>query len=449
MMDEIISLSINELGERIRSGVISPVEILGEYMKRILCYDHKLNAFSEIYEADARAAAKHAEQEIRSGNWRGPLHGIPFAVKDFFDLKGKVTGGGTNCFSQKAYVTAPVVATLLKQGMILTGKHRAVELGMGAAGIMENSPTPLNPWGQSQRVAPGGSSNGSAVAVAAGLTPIALVTDTGGSARIPAAWCGVSGFRPSMGNLSSSGMLPLSQTMDTVGIIAKHASDIFIVYNQLNPNLAYHSCINNLNIGILPSEEEYILDKETGLHYASLLEVFSQMGMVTQKKPFPYPLSQCMKANSIITAFEAWQNYGYLCNSQNSLSDTIKVRLERGKEIKEKEYSEALIFCRHVRKIFSNWFQNVDALVIPTTPEPSWPIAEKDEHQPPNDFTRFVNFADLCAVSIPTGLNSQGLPFSLQIVCNRKKEKNALALAELIECRIGFSDTALKILLKT
>ncbi|AKH62736.1 MULTISPECIES: amidase [Photorhabdus] len=448
MKDELVHFPVMKLGQLISKGEISPVDVVEAYLERIARLDGELHAFVEVYDAESRHSARQAEREITAGRYCGPLHGIPIAVKDFFDVEGTVTSGGTKCFTKRAQTTAPVVRALQDYGMILIGKHRAVELGMGAAGIVETGPTPLNPWKPDLRIAAGGSSNGSAVAVAAGLIPVALATDTGGSVRIPAAWCGVCGFRPSSGQLSLKGVLPLSQTMDTVGIIAKETIDVELIYNHLYPQETLKEISEPVKIALLPLQERMSLCEESALHYQALLNLLPLEEFQILRISLPISLSQCMKANSQITAFEAWHNYGYLCKPGSGLGEKVIMKLERGNEVKETEYLRASLYCHQIRQAFSQWFRKVDALVIPTTPEPAWPLEENEKHTPPNDFTRFVNFADLCAVAIPTGLNHVGLPQSVQIICKKGDERKALLIAGMIERRIGFSDTARGILLK-
>ncbi|ERT15085.1 amidase [Photorhabdus temperata] len=295
MKDELVHFPVMKLGQLISKGEISPVDVVEAYLERIARLDGELHAFVEVYDAESRHSARQAEREITAGRYCGPLHGIPIAVKDFFDVEGTVTSGGTKCFTKRAQTTAPVVRALQDYGMILIGKHRAVELGMGAAGIVETGPTPLNPWKPDLRIAAGGSSNGSAVAVAAGLIPVALATDTGGSVRIPAAWCGVCGFRPSSGQLSLKGVLPLSQTMDTVGIIAKETIDVELIYNHLYPQETLKEISEPVKIALLPLQERMSLCEESALHYQALLNLLPLEEFQILRISLPISLSQCMK----------------------------------------------------------------------------------------------------------------------------------------------------------
>ncbi|HDS5592977.1 TPA: amidase [Enterobacter hormaechei subsp. xiangfangensis] len=438
MNDALVRFSVVELAALIAQREISPVEIVEAYLDRISRCDRQLHAFVEVYHTAARAQAKLSEKEISSGRYRGPLHGIPLGIKDFFDLAGTVTGGGTYCFTQAASTTAPVLKTLLQCGMIAIGKHRAVELGMGAAGIVATGPTPRNPWKPEAEFAAGGSSNGSAVAVAAGLCPVALTTDTGGSTRIPAAWCGVCGFRPSSGLLSLQGVLPLSQTMDTVGIMARNSTDAALIYQQLCPQEAKNGGASRLNIAALPVQQIAVFDAEIAQQYQMTLRQIMSEDVNLTTVELPVDLALCMRANSQITAFEAWRNYHYLCDAGSLLGQEIIDKLQRGKDIEESAYRRALRYCHHVRRDFFSWFQSFDALIIPTTPKAAWPVAENENHAPPNDFTRFVNFSDLCSVAIPSGLNADGLPLSIQIICNKGEEGKALAIAGEMERRIRF-----------
>jgi len=437
-MEEVIDFSLEKISFHLQRGDFSPVDLLRFYMTRIDRLNPVLNCYVEIFLSKALKQAILAEKDILSGKYLGPLHGIPFSFKDFFDYSGKVTGGGTQCFHERKIISAPVIQSLENLGMIAIGKNCAVELGMGASGVSESGLTPVNPWRSHMYYAPGGSSSGSAVAVSSSLTPIALATDTGGSIRIPAGWCGVTGLRPSSNNLPLKGVLPLSQTMDTVGLIGKTAGDISLVYKQLVPQLCNFKQLISFNLASLPHEEMSSVDTESAVIFDNTLKKLESEIFKIETIPFFISLDNCMKINSIITSFEAWKNYSYLCKKGSGLGPKIIKKLSKGKNINEEDYISAMKHCRIYRENASLWFSQIDALLIPTTPSSAWLIEDDNKHTPPNDFTRFVNFLDLCAVSIPIGINTNGMPVSLQIVCRNGDDLKALYIAELIENRILF-----------
>ena len=185
---------VHELSAAIRAGKLSPVDLVDALLARIAAHDETLHAFVTVYAEDARRAAKAAEGAIKSGHAVGPLHGIPVALKDIIDLEGRVTTGGSYALKDRVSpVTATLARKLIAAGMIVLGKTHSVEFAMGGWGTNQHMGTPRNPWDPKVHRAPGGSSSGTGVAVSAGLAPWGIGTDTGGSVRLPASWCGLTG----------------------------------------------------------------------------------------------------------------------------------------------------------------------------------------------------------------------------------------------------------------
>ena len=184
---------------------------------RIAAHDAKLHAFVDVYADDARLAAEAADKAIRAGHAVGPLHGVPIALKDLIDIEGRVTTGGSMAWrDRRSPATATLARRFFAQGMIVLGKTHTVEFAMGGWGTNQHLGTPWNPWDLEAHRTPGGSSSGSGVAVASGFAPWAIGTDTGGSVRLPASWCGLSGLKTTIGRVSTYGILPL-------GALARHA----------------------------------------------------------------------------------------------------------------------------------------------------------------------------------------------------------------------------------
>ena len=186
-------LTVHQLSAEVQSGRLSPVELMDSLLDRIAKHDRKLHAFITLYRDEARLAAEAADKAIRAGYSVGPLHGIPIALKDLVEIEGRVTTGGSKVWQDRV---SPTTATLVRKakaaGMIVIGKTHSVEFAMGGWGTNQHMGTPWNPWDPETLRTPGGSSSGSGVAVAARLVPCAIGTDTGGSVRLPASWCGVS-----------------------------------------------------------------------------------------------------------------------------------------------------------------------------------------------------------------------------------------------------------------
>src|SRR5436189_43843 len=226
---------VAELSRAFGTRVLSPVDAVEALLDRIKKRNPSLHAFIAVYDADARLAAEAADKAMRAGHRVGPLHGVPIALKDLVDLEGRVTTGGSKAWEKRV---SPVTATLARRaiaaGMIVLGKTHTVEFAMGSWGTNTHMGAPRNPWDLAVHRTPGGSSSGSGVAVAAGLAPVAIGTDTGGSVRIPAAWNGIVGLKVTAGRISTYGVLPLSFTLDTPGPLARTVEDAALIYRLMS-----------------------------------------------------------------------------------------------------------------------------------------------------------------------------------------------------------------------
>ena len=232
--DHLAQLPVHALAAQLKSRTISPVDIVDACLERIAGLDPKLHAFVEVYEAEARLAAEAADKAIRSGHAVGPLHGIPIALKDLIELEGRVAMGGTVVWrNRRATRTATLAQKLISAGMIVIGKTHTVEFAFGGWGTNQHLGTPWNPWDPETHRTPGGSSSGSGVAVAARMVPCALGTDTGGSVRLPASWCGITGLKTTIGRISTYGVLPLTPTLDTPGPMTRSVQDAALLLHVL------------------------------------------------------------------------------------------------------------------------------------------------------------------------------------------------------------------------
>src|SRR5215813_9977846 len=234
MTQDLAHLPLHALAAQLKSRSISPVEIVDRCLQRIGQLDGKLKAFIDVFESEARAAAEAADKAIRSGQGVGPLHGIPVALKDLIELEGRVTTGGSAVWRERrSSRTATLARKLISAGMIVIGKTHTVEFAFGGWGTNQHLGTPWNPWDDKIQRTPGGSSSGSGVAVAARLVPCAIGTDTGGSVRVPAAWCGITGLKTTIGRISTFGVLPLTPTLDTPGPLARDVEDLALLLHVM------------------------------------------------------------------------------------------------------------------------------------------------------------------------------------------------------------------------
>lgn len=225
-------MTISELAPLLRKREISPVELTGAFLERIERFQERTRAYITVTADRARADAKAAEAALRAGNDLGPLHGIPIALKDLCDTAGIRTTSGSQ--GREDYVpdtSCTVAKKLARAGTVLLGKTNMVEFAFGPFGLNPHFGTPPNPWDADR--APGGSSSGSGVAVATGLATAAIGTDTGGSVRIPAAFCGLVGLKTTQGRVGTAGITPLSWTLDSVGPLARCVEDAALVYEAI------------------------------------------------------------------------------------------------------------------------------------------------------------------------------------------------------------------------
>ncbi|TMG84603.1 MAG: amidase, partial [Betaproteobacteria bacterium] len=226
MLSDLHWLSLTELAQLLVSGAASSREIVATYLDRIAALDGHLHAFIEVYRDDALAAAAAADRERHSGEARGPLHGLPIAIKDLVHIRGRMTTAGSKARPHGiAADNATATTHLLAAGMIPLGKTHLVEFAYGAWGRNAPMGAPWNPWDTTTHRVAGGSSSGSAVAVAAGLAPAAVGSDTGGSIRIPSGLCGLTGLKPTYGVISLAGVVPLATTLDSLGPLARNVDD--------------------------------------------------------------------------------------------------------------------------------------------------------------------------------------------------------------------------------
>ena len=239
-------LTATAAADALAAGELTSEQLVEALLARIERLEPRLGAFVEVYGDESRAAARAADLARRAGNAASRFHGVPVALKDIIDIEGRVTTGGSKVWeSRVSPVTATLARRLTDAGLIVIGKTRTVEFAMGSWGTNTHMGTPWNPWDLAVHRAPGGSSSGSGVSVAARLVPWAIGTDTGGSVRLPAAWNGLTGLKVTLGRVSCHGVLPLAHTLDTPGPMCRSVEDAVELYRLVqghdpNDTLTWH-----------------------------------------------------------------------------------------------------------------------------------------------------------------------------------------------------------------
>ena len=439
-------LPAHVLSAEIGAQRLSPVDLVEAMLGRIRARDPKLHAFVEVYAEEARIAAEAADKAIRSGHAIGPLHGIPIALKDLIEIDGKVTTGGSEVWrDRRSGCTATLARRLIAAGLIVTGKTHTVEFAMGGWGTNQYRGTPWNPWDPTTARTPGGSSSGSGVAVAAGLAPWAIGTDTGGSVRLPASWCGLSGLKTTIGRVSTYGILPLSPTLDTPGPMARSVEDVALLYqvmqgaDALDPRtrgIAPHDPLPTLRRGVrglrlarMPEAEREGVDRDGLAAYDASLDGQARLGAEIVSVQLPCRFTDYTALTARVIGAEGYFLISDLIDDMSlPIDEAVRPRIAVGRGISARDYLAALRDREEAKRQFAAAFTDVDALLTPTTQTAAIPLDAVDQTTTPAHFTRFVNFLDLCALAVPNGFTATGLPISLQIVCRGYDEATALRI---------------------
>ncbi|MBV8494931.1 MAG: amidase [Alphaproteobacteria bacterium] len=444
---EITYLPAHRLAADIAARRLSPVDVVEAFLARIGTHNQKLHAYIDVYADDARLAAEAADKAIRSGHAVGPLHGVPIALKDLIDLEGRVTTGGSMAWrDRRSPVTATLARKLIGAGMIVLGKTHTVEFAMGGWGTNEHLGTPWNPWDLGVPRTPGGSSSGTGVAVASGMAPWGIGTDTGGSVRLPASWCNLSGLKTTIGRVSTYGILPLAPSLDTPGPMARSVEDAALLYGAMpgadprdprtlsappQPDVmpSLRRGVKGLRLARMPAGERDGCTPEVLAAYDAAVDALGRLGAEIVDLPLLCRFADATRAVGRIIASEACQLVGKLVDDPNlAIDPAVRPRIQPGARITAPDYLAALAERDAMKRTFLAAFEEVDALLTPTTQTPPIPIDTVDQSTTPAFFTRFVNLLELCALSVPDGFTATGLPLSLHIICRPYDETTALRI---------------------
>jgi len=450
--------SIREAAEEIHSGLITPTELVLETLERVDEQDGEIQAYITVMREQALQDAEQAERELRTGLYRSQLHGIPVAIKDIIAVKDvRLTAGSQVLPDYVPTEDATVVEQLHKAGAIIIGKTSTFEFAYGPY-----SPPTRNPWDYTRTT--GGSSGGSAAAVAAGMCLGAIGTDTGGSIRIPAACCGVTGLKPTYGRVSCYGVIPLSWSLDHVGPLGRGAEDCGILFDAIagydprDPNSVTGPpgrpsvvliggaegrgplSLQGLKIGLPQDSFVGPLDPEVRQAWHAALLVLKEEGAEAMDVELPRPSMDMYRTIQMPEASLAHMQKGWLTDHLDAYTERTRERLLQGQTIPAVDY----LLAQHERRIFSSSLravmQRVDALVLPTIPMPAIPIAQMDQDISIEGITENAtgallrltmpfNLTGLPACSFPAGFTADGLPIGLQIVGKPFEEATALRIA--------------------
>jgi aspartyl-tRNA(Asn)/glutamyl-tRNA(Gln) amidotransferase subunit A len=457
-------LSLRQLSEGLKNLDISPADLIEVCLDRIKKFDPILNSFiSVVDEKTLYEQAQIAEKEIKQGHYHSPLHGIPFSIKDIFYANGIRCTMGSKIFSNNiSHVDATTVKRLKRAGAILIGTNNLNEFASGITGINPFYGSSKNPWDTS-RIS-GGSSGGSAVAVATGMVPFSLGTDTGGSIRVPSSLCGVVGIKPTFGRVSKHNVFPLSPSLDHVGCITRGVWDTSTVmqyiagWDPLDENSTHkkvpvytriieNSSIKGLRIGI---PMKYFLDHvspEVESLFYDCIEVIKSAGSVVLYNLDLYDTDQYQKTwQKIRLAETAEIHIKWLKTRAKEYSREVRKMLVQGTKITAVDYISAVNMVRKVRKeLLSILNSKVDVIMVPTTIISAPKFDEESIITDKNTVlhtreallrnTILFNCIGLPAISIPIGLTKSKMPIAAQIIGAPFMEETIMSTAYYYECR--------------
>lgn len=427
------SLPVHRLRDALASGELTSAALVDGLLERIARHDAKLHAFVAVYADDARAAAAAADAARRAGHAVGPLHGIPVAVKDIVDIEGRITTGGSKVWQKRVSpLTATLVQRMLGAGMIVLGKTHSVEFAMGSFGTNRHMGTPWNPRDPATHRAPGGSSSGTGVAVAAGMAPWGIGTDTGGSVRIPSSWCGITGLKTSIGRVSCHGVLLLSTTLDTPGPMARSVEDAALLYNVLSGDDALprlKAGVRGLRLARMPAAERKGCEPEVLAAYDASLELLAGLGASIVDVRLPRGFAALGAVVGRIIGAEGYSFVGDLVDDPKlPVDDDVRPRIQVGRGMSARDYLLTLREKDRIKREFDAALAEVDALLTPTTAIVAPPVAAIDQSGTAAGFTRPFNLIEWCALALPNGSGAAGMPTSLQICCRGYEEATALRI---------------------
>jgi aspartyl-tRNA(Asn)/glutamyl-tRNA(Gln) amidotransferase subunit A len=449
--------TLSTLAKAIRKKEISPLEVTRAFLERIEKHDPKINAFITLLTPRALRAARQAETDILKGKYRGPLHGMPFAAKDLFFTKGIRTTCGSKILTHFVpQYDAAVIERLSSAGAILLGKLNMHEFAYGTTSVNPYYGAVRNPWDR-ERIT-GGSSGGSAAALACSFAPLTLGTDTGGSIRIPAALCGIAGLKPTYGRISRYGVYPLCWSLDHPGPMAKSVADLAVAMNTLAghdprdpstpkvpvPNYpqALGKDLEGIRLGVPDRYYFDRLDEEVHTAVKKAVQDLKGLGAKVQLISIPrLPEASTAAFIALIAEGAAVLEKWHLTRSKD-LGEDVRSRLDLGAAIKASQYLKAQRVRRKVREIFMEAFQKVDALVTPQLPITAPKIGQSSVSLGKGTesvvgaltrFTRIYNLIGIPSLCLPCGFSSSGMPIGLQIAARPFAEETVLKVGHAYE----------------
>ena len=453
MPDDLSFLSLTEAVSLIRSGDLSPVEYTQALLDRIAAHDGQLDSFLRVLDDSALENAALAEKAVKNGEKLGPLHGVPFALKDIVDVAGLPTTAHSQILAQEPPKTdhATVTEKLCNAGGVLLGKTATHEFAIGGPSFDLPWPPARNPWNRKRY--PGGSSSGSGAAVAAGLVPMAIGTDTGGSVRNPATACGIVGMKPTYGRVSRRGVFPLSFSLDHVGPMTRTVADNALMLNVIaghdpdDPGSAnlptpdftaeLDKGVDGLRIGVIRHFNNRDMKAEPAMAQAleDAIGVLSDLGADIIEIETA-PLGNFATCNRIILLSEAYSIHrNWLQNRPEDYSQSFLERILPGAFLSSSDYVDALRLRRKLTASFNQTISALDGVIAVSSTDAAFAIDDAEEialKYPRQARTPF-NITGNPALALPTGFDDEDMPLAMQIVGKQFDETMVYRIAASYE----------------
>jgi len=455
-MSELFWASMADLGRMIATKEVSPVEVVRAHLDRIAALDAKLRAFITVCAEAALQAARGAEADLMADKVVGPLHGVPWAPKDLYATKGVRTTGGSKILADSVpRADATVVARLGEAGAIVLGKLNMHEFAYGPEGLNAHYGDARNPWDARAHRITGGSSSGSGAAVAAGLAPGSLGSDTGGSIRIPASLCGITGLKPTYGRVSRAGVLPLAWSMDHVGPMTRTARDCALMLHAIaghdpaDPTTSalpvpdytagLTGDVKGLRVGLLRAHFTDVAAPDVRAAVEAAAKQLERAGAIVDEANLTQVVHVAAASSAIVASEALAYHAAWIRSRAQDYQQDVRERLRVGAFVSGVHYVRAQQVRALVSREVDEALARRDVLLAPATPIPATVLGERettlgdgtsDVRSALIRLTRPFNFSGHPACATPCGFTGSGLPIGLQVVGRPFDEATVLRVVD-------------------
>ena len=448
--------SLTDIGAALRNGEVTALALLDEARSAHAQHGLGLDAYRTWDDGQALARATAADAAFKDGRDFGPLQGIPFSAKDLFGIEDMETfAGSPNALPEKWSKEGPFIRAVLKQGAVLTGKTHMVEFAFGGLGTNAHWPAPKNPWDGKDRRVSGGSSSGAGVSIMEGSAAFALGTDTAGSVRVPASMTGTVGLKVTAGRWPLDGIVPLSPTLDTPGILTRSVADAALLFEAIDAHCSNRKTrpvveaadISNVRMGLAPDHFWHDCPDDIAAVTRQALSVLenAEASMTPFELPETKAAYELFRQGSVVSSELKAFLKEELPDWEKTLDPNISFRMSGAIDIKSDEVADRRKRMAEITASANTRLEEIDVLVSPTVPITAPKVADvKDgkDYSAANLMalknTCIANLLGLCAITMPIGLDNTGIPVGLQLMARANEEEKLLSVALAFEDELGF-----------